>query len=99
MRLADLPRTVVVDGKRRRRHRVGQPPSESEAYRALLRDAQDVYRQALGCIVMMVNVDGSPLYALRSMREAGRGFLRAADAQRWEMPAGVMPANQPGSTE
>ena len=99
MRLEDCPRTVVVDGKRRRRRRVGQPPSESEAYRALLRDAQDVYRQALGCIVMMVNVPGMPLDALRTMREAGRDFLRAAGAQTWEMPAGVKPANQDRSTE
>ena len=94
MRLADLPRTVVVDGKRQRRRRVGQPPSEAEAYRALLKDAQDVYRQALGCIVLMLNAPGLPLDALRTMRETGRDFLRAAGACNWTMPAGVKPANQ-----
>lgn len=99
MKLSDLPITLVVDGKRQRRRPVGNPPSEVEAYRALLAEAQDVYRQALGCIVMMLNAPGLPLDALRTMREAGRDFLRAAGAQKWEMPAGVKPANQDRSTE
>lgn len=94
MRLDDLPRTVVVGGKRQRRRRVGRPPSEIEAYRELLAQAQDVYRQALGCIVMMVNAPGVPTDAVRAVREAGRGFLRAADAHQWTTPAGVKPANQ-----
>ena len=94
MRLADLPSTRVIDGRRQKRRPVGTPPTEVEAYRALLADAQEAYRQALGCIVLMLNAPGLPLHALRTMREVGRGFLRAAGAQQWTLPAGVEPANQ-----
>lgn len=55
MRLADLPSTRVVDGRRQKRRPVGTPPSEAEAYRALLADAQEAYQQALGCVVMLTN--------------------------------------------
>lgn len=99
MRLEDCPRTVVVDGKRLKRRVKRSELSPEDAHRQMLAQAQEVYRQALGCIVMMVNVPGMPLDALRTMREAGRDFLRAAGAQKWEMPAGVKPANQDRSTE
>lgn len=36
MRLADLPSTRVIDGRRQTRRPVGTPPTEVEAYRALL---------------------------------------------------------------
>lgn len=97
MRLADLPITTVRDGRRARlpgRKRGARAKSHEDAYRDMLAQAQDTYRQALGCIVLMLNAPGLPLDALRTMREVGRGFLRAAGAQQWTLPAGVEPANQ-----
>lgn len=97
MKLADLPVTAVRDGRRPRipgRKRGAQLRSHEDAYRDMLAQAQDVFQQALGCIVLMVNAPGSPIEALRTMREVGHGFLRAAGAQQWTMPAGVQPVNQ-----
>jgi len=97
MRLADLPITLVRDGRRVRlpgRKRGAPVQSHEDAYRDMLAQAQDTYRQALGCIVLMLNAPGLPLDALRTMRETGRDFLRAAGACNWTMPAGVRPANQ-----
>lgn len=91
MRLEDCPRTVVVDGKRHRRRPVGNPPSEVEAYRALLADAKEAYQQALGCVVMLTNAP-----TLARVKEDGRTYLKSVGAVTWARPVGVPPSNQRG---
>ena len=89
MRLEDLPRTVVVDGRRIKRRIKRSVVTHEDAHRDMLAQAQDVYRQALGCVVMMVNAP-----TLAGVRETGREFLRSCGAVSWDFPAGVTPANQ-----
>lgn len=91
MRLADLPSTRVVDGRRQKRRPVGTPPSEAEAYRALLADAQEAYQQALGCVVMLTNAP-----TLERVKEDGRAYLKSVGATTWARPVGLRPANQRG---
>lgn len=96
MRLTDLPRTVIVDGRRprprRRQQVVPRAPveilqAERDAYAMLLESAQEVYREALGVIVLMSNVKGdNARQVVERAREIGREFLRAAGAGRWERP-------------
>lgn len=89
MKLSDLPITLVVDGKRQRRRPVGNPPSEVEAYKALLADAKEAYQQALGCVVMLTNAP-----TLARVKENGRTYLKSVGAVTWARPVGVPPSNQ-----
>lgn len=101
MKLSDLPITLVVDGKRPKvaRSQVVALTREQElelevaALRRMLEQAQDVYRESVGCIVRMVNVRRSPnaCGALRRVREHGRAFLVASGAQSWDKPTGCAP--------
>ena len=83
MRLEDCPRTVVVDGKRLKRRAKHSELSPEDAHRQMLAQAQEVYRQALGAIVLMVNAT-----SLERAKETGRAFLRECGACTWERPAG-----------
>lgn len=100
MRLEDCPRTVVIDGRRRRpeakpvpRTREQQLEQEVAALRFMLGQARDVFRESVGCIVRMVSTPqrGAPVETIRRMREHGRAFLTAAGAQSWDRPSGVDP--------
>lgn len=103
MRLADLPATRVVDGRRQRQAparrrapltREQELEQEVAALRSLLVQARDVYRESVGCIVRMVNTPQRdiPVETLRRVRERGRAFLVAAGAQTWDRPTGLEPS-------
>jgi len=57
----------------------------------VIEQAQDVYRQALGAIVLMTNVSD-----IARVKEIGRAFLRASGAKQWARPDCVPPMNQRG---
>jgi len=96
VRLADLPRTVVIGGKRPRVRRVRLDPMGSatelqarlDACREALGAAQELYRETLGVIVLMCNPKGvDARRMLERTCEIGREFLTAAGARRWERPS------------
>lgn len=89
MRMDDLPRTVVIDGRRIKRRIRRVEVTHEDAHRDMLAQAQDVYRQALGALVMCTTAS-----SLARVRAIGREFLKSSGAQCWTPPAGVTPANQ-----
>lgn len=93
MRLADLPRTVISDGRRPRyepRYYAAPLLSEAEAWRQIVAQAQDVHRQSLGCIRMML---AEPQRAT----EIGRVFLASAGASTFARPVCARPVNLRGT--
>lgn len=102
MRLDDLPRRVVRPPHKERvaydsrYYRAPLHETDAEAYREMLAQAQECYRQALGCIRMMIKVQDatSSREAVSRMREIGREFLMLAEPRRFELPRGMKPTNK-----
>lgn len=102
MILDDLPRRVVRPPHKERvaydarYYRAPLHETDAEAYREMLEQAQECYRQALGCIRMMVGVTLSQSRAssVEKMREIGREFLMLAEPRRFELPRGMKPTNK-----
>lgn len=98
--LDDLPRRVVRPRERvaydARYYRAPLHETDAEAYREMLAQAQECYRQALGCIRLMLKVKDatSSREAVSRMREIGREFMMLAEPRRFELPAGMRPRNQ-----
>lgn len=102
MKLDDLPRTVITACHKERvkydpKYYAAPIPSEIEAYREMLEQAQEVYRQAVGCIRMMVEAkSSSQKETVERVREIGRQFLKAASPVSFDLPEGFLPTNQRG---
>lgn len=102
MKLDDLPRRVIRPPHKERvaydarYYRAPLHETDAEAYREMLAQAQECYRQALGCIRLMLKVElsSSTGKAVMRMREIGREFLMLAEPRRFELPAGMRPRNQ-----
>lgn len=91
MRLVDLPRTVVIAGKRRQARIRRKPLVEQtyeDAHKDMLAQGKETYQQALGALVLCANASN-----ITQVREIARSFLSAAGAKNWIMPGGVRPRN------
>lgn len=103
MKLDDLPRTVITARHKERvkydpKYYAAPIPSEIEAYREMLEQAQEVYRQSLGCIRLMLDVkENTTKGAVNRMTEIGRRFLQVASPVNFDLPDGLVPTNQRGA--